>query len=535
MRLRSPRFFGFLARLVVAFRNAPRSRWFIAAAALALATGCTTLRGRADDALSRGDYRKAAELYEELLRKDPNDAQAKARLIAAERGLVDEALAEFERARAGSDVPAAMRAAVVALETADRVEADAVDAPRRARAAAMVAWVGETARTGVRAETERGRALAGRRLVGGWSAVLGRKELASVRAELEAAIAAAGARTCAEATRAAEGQPFSLELVASYCKEVGGPMPPWMPRPIVVSGIDVRGLVAGTPPEEHDEVRRAVAAALERSVWFSPTAPARAAAEVDGAVSTVFTATPTELSRSWTERVPYEALETYTEPVVVPYLATETYTERVPFTAYEERLDSCRPPRTGLCRRSRPVTRYRDETRTREVTKERTEYVERTRTVTRYRDEPRVFQFAAVKHQGRYEASHRVTVELGPHLRPITIRAQVSDAKVAYEHDAEFSPAGVHPERGTLPSGAFWRASQRTRIERDLERALDDGWIEAFCSEAVATVEEAARCAHGRPKTPPGAVRARIAELVADDPDLVLALPRPKEAVSPTG
>ncbi len=502
-------------------------------AALALATGCTSLRGRADDALARGDYRHAAELYGEVLRKDPGDAEAKARLVRAQRGLLDEALDRFDVQRAAGHEGEAMREGVRVLETRDQVRGDAIDDGRRMRLSGTVAWLREAAKSTVHAETNHGRALAGRARLQAIASVLAREELAPLRPELEAEIADAGARTCAKATTTAGDQPFALELVAAYCKEVGGPMPAWRQRPLLVGGVAIRGAIAGTPFDEQDDVQSAIASALERSVWFSPTSPLRATADLDGVVSATFAATPTELTRSWVESVPYEAIETYTEPVEVPYLATETYTERVPYTAFEDRLEPCRPPRQGLCNRTHPVTRYRDETRTREVTKYRTEYVERSRTVTRYRQEPRVFRFAATKHQGRYRATHRVTVELGPGLRSIVTREQTGDDRLTYEHDAEFAPAGVHPERGTLPSAASWREQQRVRIERDLQRALDAGWLEAFCSEAVGSIEDAARCAHGRPSKPPSAVRARIAELVLDDPDLVLGLPRPKEALAP--
>lgn len=527
------KFSRFAGRPLVAFRDV---RWvpsFPLIAALVLLSACSSLRGRADDALAKGDYGRAAELYAEVLRKHPDDAEAKARLTRAHRGLLDEALDRFDVQRAAGRENEALSAGLAVLETKDRVLREAIDEPRRARLAGTVTWLTEAARALVRGETNHGRALAGRARQRAMAAVLRREELAPVRPELEEEIAAAGARTCEKATRTAGDQPFALELVAAYCKEVGGPMPARKARPLVVGGLVTRGTIAGTPPDEQDDLARAMSSALERSVWFSPTSAARASVDVDGLVSAAFSATPTELTRSWTESVPYEAIETYTEPVELPYLAVETYTERVPYVAYEERLEPCRPPRQGLCNRTHPVTRYRDESRTREVTKTRTEYVERTRTVTRYRQEPRVFRFAATKHQGRYRATHRITVELGSPLRPVVTRGQTGDERVAYEHDAEFAPAGVHPERGTLPSAASWREDQRARITRDLHRALDDAWVDAFCSDALGTIEDAARCVHARPARTPKTVRARIAELVSDDVDRVLALPRPKESPAP--
>jgi hypothetical protein len=424
-----------------------------------------------------------------------------------------------------------MRAALDVVETKDRLHAGSIDPPRAGRITSTIDYAMTTLRASVHAETSRGRALVARAVRAGASAWLKRPELAALGPELDAEIAAAGARTCARGTQTADEQPFSLELVAAYCKEVGGAMPAWKPRPLLVGGVSIAGGITGTPPSEQVELERVVAEALERSVWFTATTNARANAIIQGNATAIFTRERTELSRSWTESVPYEATETYQEAVEVPYIDIETYTERVPYTAFEESLEQCRPPRKGLCNVTRPVTRYRDQQRTRKVRRVRTEYQERTRQVTRYRDEPRIFRFPAMKHDGRYQSTFFVRIDLGSGLRPIEARGSAEDAKSAYEHDAEFAPAGVHPERATLPSALSWRQQQRERIRATLLNALDEGWKNAFCNEAVSSIEEAARCAHARPTSLPAAVRTRIVELFGDDPDRVLALPRPGEAI----
>jgi hypothetical protein len=158
------------------------------------------------------------------------------------------------------------------------------------------------------------------------------------------------------------------------------------------------------------------------------------------------------------------------------------------------------------------------------------EYQNRTRQVTRYRDEPRVFRYPATKHEGRYQATFFVRLDLGSGLRPIEARGSAEDVRVAHEHDAEFPPAGVHPERAMLPSAMGWRQQQREKVRASLLASLEQGWTQAFCNEGVSSIEEAARCARARPKPVPAAVRAQVVELFGDDPDLVLALPRPGEA-----
>jgi hypothetical protein len=515
---------SFIASSRVAFRNATRTGVLVAL--LAVATGCTTLRGRADDALIRGDYRNAVALYTQVLAEHPNDPEAKAKLTRAERGLLDEALDGFE----GNRSPAT---ALAALKVKDGVHADSLDIPLQHRFEVLTHWTSAHMTTLVQTETQTGRALAARKHVKGWSGLLSRRELAHLAPTFDEMIAASGRRTCALATVTANDEPFALELVAAYCKEMGGTMPPWRPRPLLVNGLATHGFITGTPADEQRLVEGILDSALQRTVWYSPTSNAKASAELSGLVSARFTATPTELSRGWTEQVAYEATETYSDPIQVPYTDHETYTESVPYTAYESSLESCGPKR-GLCNRTRPVTRHRDVQKTRPVTKYRTEYVEKTRIVTRYRDEPRVFTYRAIKHEGRYQATYDLAINLGSQQRIIPLRESVDDAKSAFEHDAEFAPAGVHPESGAVPTARAWRDQQRTRISQRIVSVLDQAWVDGFCTEGVATIEEAARCVHARPAKVPAAVRAKIHELVADDTSLVLSLPRPKESVTPS-
>ena len=513
---------SFCAFSRVAFRNATSTAVLVGL--LALGTGCATLRGRADDALTKGDYRNAVALYSQVLAEHPNDPEAKEKLTRAERGLVDEALDAFE----GNRSPAT---ALAALKVKDGVHADALDIPLQHRFEVLVHWTSEHMSSLVKTETQTGRALAARKHVNGWSGLLSRRELAHLAPTFEEMIVASGRRTCALATVTANDEPFALELVAAYCKEMGGTMPPWRPRPFLANGLASRGFITGTPPDEQRLVEGIVDGAFQRTVWYSPTANAKANAELSGLVDARFTATPTELSRSWTERVAYEATETYQDPIQVPYTDHETYYESVPYTAFETRLENCG---RKLCNRTHPVTKYRSEQRTRPVTRYRTEWIQKTRIVTRYRDEPRVFTYRAIKHEGRYQASYDLVINVGNQQRAINLRESVDDARAAFEHDVEFAPAGVHPESGAIPTARAWRDQQRTRLAQRITTALDQSWVDTFCTEAVSTMEEAARCVHARPAKVPAAVRAKIHELVADDTSLVLSLPRPKEAVTPS-
>lgn len=511
----------------------PPSTVALALAAVLSLTGCATMRGRADDALERGEYAHAVALYGQLLARDPSDARVNALLTRAERGLLDQALAASDAAAGQEETGALLDASLHVLTTRDKLRPGAVDAARAARVAGVVARAQETIRALVHGNTEGGRALAARAALTSVSVaqLTTRSELGALGAELSAEVAAAGVKSCARASAAAGGQPFALELVAAYCKEFDGPMPAWKPRPFLVRSVVLSGGVSGTPADEHAALERAVVAALERSVWYSSAASASATASLEGAIRTGFTAEPVELTASWSERVPYQAVERYQESTRVPYVQTETYTESVPYTAFESRSEPCAPPRTGSCTTSHPVTRYRSETRTRTVQRFRTEYHERTRPVTRYRDEPRVFPYAATKHAGVYASRFFVRMVVAPELRPVEASRSFEDTRVAYEHDAEFAPAGVRPQTSDLIGALAFREQERKLLTQALARSLDEAWASSFCHERTSSLEEAARCARLRPKPAPRAVQEAIGKLFGDDPALVLALPRPGEGV----
>lgn len=513
--------------------NAARSPFVAPVLLLLLLSSCATLRGRADDALKVGDYARATDLYTKVLAEHPNDPEVKKRLMIAERGLLDQKLDQATNAERHGSYNEGMSASMDALRTSDRMHPGSIDDPRKARLDQIITWSTDAIRNAIQVESSKGHALRARARRDASRDFLARHEFAQLVPEIDAEIAGAGMRTCQRASEvASQGeQPFSLEIVASYCKELGGTMPAWKPRPFLVSGLNVRGTIQGTPADERAELERTVTSALSRSVWWSAVAQEKATIDLSGSVSAQFSSQPLQLSRSWVERVSYEAPEVYRESIQVPYTAMETFTEDVPYTAYETRYDPC-PPKGARCAKQVPVTKYRSTTKTRPVTRYRTDWVERTRIVTRYRDEPRVFTYNATKHSASYHSNFVATLQIGASLQPIDVRDAKEEVATAFEHDNEFAPANVHPERGVLPTALSWRQAQRERLGNALKTELDAGWVNAFCSESNAGLEAAARCAHARPPRAPNAVRKELAELFnGDDPDLVLALPRPKEGV----
>lgn len=508
----------------------------VGAGALAAVAGCSSTRGRANDAYDRGDYRQAVVLYRRVVSEQPNDEGAKAELLRAEHGLFDQTIGKVDASRRSQQHTEAMANVLEALKAKDLIRPSSIDAKRQARLDDTIVFARAVIRKGVLDDTaNKGRPLTARKLRAANEPWLSRPELATLGPELDGGIATAGVGVCTRATSVASmgDQPFALEIVASYCKAFNAALPPWRARAFIYSGVNVRGDIAGTPAEERGELEQAIAAGFARTVWFSKTSTARANVDLQGNVGAVFNRQGTELTRPWTESIPYQAVETYYESIEVPYTATEHYYEDVPYTAYEQVSEPCPPPRTGYCSVSRRVTKMRQVDRTRQVTKYRSESVARTRPVTKWRDEPRVFRYHATKHEGRYTSAFAAKLDVRPDGLETLVRDAKDNVEVGYEHDAEFDKAGVHPEHPALTSGRAWRQAQRTRLAEAIARTLDVTWPQAFCRETLNTLEEAARCAHGRPLAMPEIAKRRITELFGDDAALVLALPRPEEGVSP--
>jgi hypothetical protein len=235
------------------------------------------------------------------------------------------------------------------------------------------------------------------------------------------------------------------------------------------------------------------------------------------------------VDKPWTERVPYSDVEHVQVPYSEPYLDIETYWVSVPFTTIQT---FTRPCGGTYCTETRPVTTFRQEPRTRSVTRYRTAYRTETRPVTRYREVPRVYRLSATEVTSRFDCDWSVTWDLGDGLPPFDARQAATTVQRELEHDVTFGPAGIYPSRARPPSRVEWVAKNGTALRRAVEEKARDHWQAQFCSADAYTTEAAARCLYGRkPGTSggrrdapphPNALRLGLEELFGSDVDALL-------------
>lgn len=485
------------------------------------ALGCTTARGRADDAYSHGRYLEAAELYDGLVKKDPKDKGALARRTEARIGALRQQLAVVTQARVGGhpELAAVRLEQLLAQRDAWGATIDAADA--KGLTVEVVA-AGSTLEAAVAAITKSVGPLAAEQLAQSSAPLLAHADLASWRNQISENLRAAGTATCASlATRATT--PYWGWIVAGYCKHWGAPTKAPPRRANLYVQLVVEGDVGGASEGESARMRAALAAAFKTSVWFAPDGTGELHASLDGKVAASFDAHTVSRTSNWTEQVPYTEYEDVQESYQEPYNDTESYTEQVPHTEYKS---ESRPCGSSTCTDSVPVTVYSSESRTRTVTKYRTAYRTVSKPVTKYRDEPRSFTYEALERAGHYTSQLRVQLERS--APEITTKVDANFTDRGFDHDVINNAAGVSPQRANLMSLEDFIAREEGRLRDAFRQQLETRYAALYCSSSQYSLEKAAACLYLDPRTAPAPVHAALRAVFGEDePHLESVLGRP--------
>ena len=473
-------------------------------------SACATARGRADDAFARADYVAAADQYEALIESSPDGASLRPQRDAA-------------RSRALAVLVLRARDARLAGRTEQAETALAELLSRReAWPDASGIWTAGAIETEIAAATAHFRSaiaqlIAARQPLGAEAVVAAQRarfpfdDFAPLWPELAGDVRVAGQAQCAAVTPAdAEASPYLARLTTAYCAHFG--VVTRAPARLAqgIGGLEIEGAVSGMTGPQRDRFEAAVDRALRASAWYEGADDAPLVdAELSGTQAATYAAAEVTLEAPWTERVSYQATESYQEAY------QESYTEQVPYTTYHTESYSCGfGTSQHTCTRSVSSTSYRSETR------HRTAYRTAYRTVTRYRDEPRVFVYDAIARTGNYSGSWLLSLGLAPGARPLAVRVDATDRETGYDHDADFPPAGVEPSRAHLSSFDDWFEQLLARLGADLPVRLAAHWEASFCRERLFTAETAARCAYGAAAPTPA--RTELARLFGKDLGLVL-------------
>ncbi|XXF76929.1 hypothetical protein P2318_28320 [Myxococcaceae bacterium GXIMD 01537] len=429
-----------------------------------LAAGCTTLRGQADSLAREGRFVEAAQIYEALVQKEPEDRT----LINTRDDLrwkaLEQSLGRARRSRVEGDDETAERFLEEflghrerwnsklngALESSLLTEMEGTHAHCRA-------LISEPARKGLALTAEHGLGLK--------RALLAYPEMAPILREMEGTVLRAGQAECARLRALpTEGAPYWTDLVYRYCRRWREQAPAG-PAPAATLGTpEWDGWVEGLSPEATEALKSRLSLAFERSPFYAPGASTRPTLKLSGRTSTRRSRETVKLTAPWTDSEPYTDHEERTETFEEPYTEEETYTDE------------------------------HGQTKTRTVTKTRTREHKYTVAVTRYRDVQKTFEYYAQLHEQLLQFSVSSTGVLDARRGPITVLESDQNHASSYEHDVTFSPGGVSPQRLNLPSSEAWVSKRLDELEASFSQQLVARWLDFQCAEPPVTLDDAARC-----------------------------------------
>jgi hypothetical protein len=479
--------------------------------ALVVVAGCSqSINSRADEAYKKHRYLEAAELYDQVVRKDPKDGKASAKRTQARTEALRELLAATASARVAGKLDAATTTLAELLVRRDSWAMKLEGQAAKELTVEIVA-AGSAIATAVTATATGRGPLSAELLAAHYAPLLAHVDFQNWRREIEDSVHGVG-RTKCDALVPRATTPYWSWVVASYCRHFGGGEVKIVTRANLRTGLVVEGSVVGIPVEDTSRIRTTLAGAFRESVWFSPDAPKSAHALLGGKMAAMFEAHTVAKTANWTEQVPYTAYEDAQESYQEPYTDQESYSEQVPHTEYKTETHPCG---STSCTETHPETVYSSETRYRTVTKYRTQYRTVQKAVTRYRDVPRSFTYEALERTGHYVSALRIRFDRDS--PEVTAEIKNDSFEHGFDHDVTNPDAGVSPERANLPTLATLIAHEEARLKAEVKVKLDGAYREAYCSGSQYTLEEAAACSYLAPADVPAAVHAALRGAFGDD------------------
>jgi hypothetical protein len=475
---------------------------------------CSSIRSRADDLYDAGRFLEAVELYDQVLHEHPGDAEVTQRRAAARNGALRVQLSAVVKARKSGHLELATvyLAKLFALRDGWQITTE----PAIATMLALEIEESGTWLAGhVANRAHTAGPLVGEQIAIRFAALLDHVELASYRASIAQTIASAGRDACARLAPGAT-TPYWQWVAARYCEHFDAHAITAPKLPHQRAGLSIAGALTGMSVDELARLRTALAGAFLESVWYAPDGDPAVRVALSGSIASTFDSHPVTKYAEYTVEVPYTDYETQQESYQEPYDDTEYYTESVPSTEYHDESYSCGDT---TCTRSVSQTVYHDESRTRTVTKYRTAWRTVTVPVTKYQTESRTFEYAAIERTGHYTSKLRLVFE--PDLDNLVASVETDASEVGIDHDAEFSPAGVSPERANLTTASAFVFAEQQRIVAELHARLDALYATRYCRAEVFSLEDAARCAILDPKGAPSAARGMLRVQLGEDETLL--------------
>ncbi len=429
---------------------------------LACLAACTSLRRQAESFMEKGAYREAISTFEEALKKDPSDAEAREGLSKAQNRFLDKRLIETRMANLAGNSRLALD---ILLEVA-QLEAKWNFFPKGKLGGTQEEEASESFRfleKEVARASKSNRPLSALYLLTHYAPIFS-GALSGSHKSLVRSAQSRGEKQCRELSRTErKDKPYFSVFVRKVCTAWGTPvvgkaLDSKAKNSGLYRGVRVVSFIEGLAPTSLSALKTRLEKAFEATPWFSA-----------GSEATL----PLTLRGHFVKRQSR-----------VPEERTHGYTEKVPYTHYEtvdKEVRSGPGLKTTTVKVQEPVTRYRE--------------VPRFQVYNGWN----VTQEIALLSEG--------TLELGRQSRDLRIEER--SVRKGFEHQWNLPAIGLVPETLHLENPETWFIAQSEKLAENLRDSANEFWIREYCNPntseptLLGTGETVHRCLRGNFSEPP--------------------------------
>jgi hypothetical protein len=412
--------------------------------------------------MEKGAYREAISTFEEALKKDPADADAREGLSKAQNRFLDKRLIESRMANLAGN----SRLALDILLEVVQLETKWNFFPKGKLGGAQEEESSESFRY---VEKEVARSLKSNRplsalyLLTHYAPIFS-GNLSGSHKSLVRTARSKGEKQCRELSRAEQkDKPYFSVFVRKVCTAWGAPvvgkvLDPKVKNEGLYRAVRVESSIEGLAPSYLSMLKTRLEKAFESTPWFSAAAQATLPLAIRGRFVSRQTRIPEERTHGYTERVPYTHYETVDKQVATGQgLATKTVKVREP--------------------------------------------------VTRHREVPRFQIYNGWNVTQEMAFLSEATLKLGGQSRDL--RLEEKSVRQGFEHQWNLPAIGLVPETPHLENPEVWFVSQSEKLAENLRAAGNEFWVREYChansSEPtlLGTGEAVHRCLRGNFDEPP--------------------------------
>lgn len=422
--------------------------------------------------MEAGAHLEAARTYEEILKKDPQDPEAKLGLTEARSRLIDSRLIDIRRARTSGNPEQGLDHLMALLN-------DQAKWGLNAHAAATLTQ---------EEETEFGANLVAKKVTSANQAnhplrasslllryrPLFQDKRASRHDALNAETERVGQKHCKKLQAMdLKKAPYFAEFVIKYCayfKEESAQLADRIGHRAadLVNDVTVTVKIKDLPNESTPKFTENFRDALKRTAWYDAEGKQTIALTVDGTLEFSRQQVPVNLVHQYKEDEPYVEVIDVQKIRQVPYETTESRIN--PTTRAIEVV---------------PVTKYRQET-----------YIEK-QSVTRTREVLKTYPYGAWKHMQHLKLALTGASTVAGRAVNFSLTEELNQN--SFQHDLDLPAIGLKPAKLTLTDEGAWIDEQAKRASGLFEGKLAELWKDLYCSGSeklslVASGEQVHRC-----------------------------------------